>query len=252
MNFSELKNKLAYPHKRTAFEYFLRCPSLLFVFFKDPARFYFSKALENMLDSKMTSCVHNLLPEKFSKHLSENGYADNSGIEFILYSIIRTYKPEIVVETGVARGASSAFILLAMHENCKGHLYSIDLPPYDAYVSIDIDGGKVLKDGQKWHISSQGALIPEYLKERWTLVQGDAKKELPILLEKVGKIDIFFHDSLHTYEHMLFEYENAWPYVKNNGFLLSHDVLWNRAFLDFSKKLKSKPLIYYSFGMIKK
>lgn len=252
MDCSELKKKLAYPHKRTAFEYFLRNPSLLFVFSKNPSTFYFSKTLENILESNMASYVHHLLPDRFTKHLMENGFEANSGIEFILYSIIRKYKPEIVVETGVAHGGSSAFILCAMHENFKGHLYSIDLPPYDACVKIDVDGRKVLEDGQKWYISSQGAFVPEYLKERWTLINGDAKKELPILLEKIGKMDIFFHDSLHTYEHMLFEYETAWSHIKNHGFLLSHDVIWNKAFLEFSKKVNSKPLLYYSFGVIKK
>lgn len=255
MDFSELKRKLAYPHKRTAFEYFLRNPSLLFVFSKSPSKFYFSRTLENISDSNLTSCLYNFLPERFLKHLREKGFTEDSGIYLILYSLIRAYKPEIVVETRVARGSSSAFILCAMHENCKGHLYSIDLHPYDAYIKIDIDGGKVLEDGQKWNISSQAALVPElvpdYLKERWTLIYGDAKKELPTLLEKIGKIDIFFHDSLHTYEHMLFEYETAWPYIKNHGLLLSHDVLWNKAFLSFSKKVNKKPLIYYSFGVIK-
>jgi len=49
----------------------------------------------------------------------------------ILYVIVRLLKPEKVVETGVAAGVSSAFILEAMDDNGIGTLYSIDLPNYE-------------------------------------------------------------------------------------------------------------------------
>ena len=112
-----------------------------------------------------------------------------------------------------------------------------------------------LEMGQRYWINenySVGDFAPEYLKDRWTLILGDAKKELPAYLKKINKISIFFHDSLRTYEHMRFEYEIAWLHIMNGGRLLSHDVLWNKTFLDLSKKVNSKPLIYYSLGMIKK
>jgi len=49
----------------------------------------------------------------------------------VLYCIIRATKPEIIVETGVANGASSTFILSALEKNNKGKLFSIDLPSKD-------------------------------------------------------------------------------------------------------------------------
>ena len=255
MNFKVLKEGLKYPHKRTALKYLLRNPSLSVVISQNPSTFYFSKTLENILDSNFISCLHNFLSERFLDHLKEKGFADHDGVRLVLYAIVRAYKPEIVVETGVAHGVTSAFMLCAMHENGKGHLYSIDLPPYVAYTKIERGGGKVLEDGQKHWINEKyavGDFIPEYLKDRWTLIPGDAKKELPKLLKKLNKISIFFHDSLHTYEHMKFEYETAWPYITKDGFLLSHDVLWNGAFLKFSKKVNKKYSIYYSLGVIKK
>lgn len=141
MGFKALKKKLEYPHKSTAFEYFLRSPSLLFVLSPKPSKFYFSKTLENILGLNLILCLHNFLPERFLEHLKEKRFTDTDGILLILYSIIKVFKPEIVVETGVVRGASSAFILCAMHENCKGHLYSIDLPPSEHYTKIEKDGG---------------------------------------------------------------------------------------------------------------
>jgi predicted O-methyltransferase YrrM len=49
----------------------------------------------------------------------------------IIYTIIRCLKPRIVIETGVANGASSTFILSALEKNNLGKLYSIDLPSKD-------------------------------------------------------------------------------------------------------------------------
>jgi len=46
----------------------------------------------------------------------------------IIYTLIRCLKPRIVIETGVANGASSTFILSALEKNNLGKLYSIDLP----------------------------------------------------------------------------------------------------------------------------
>lgn len=257
MSFKKRFNEiLKYPHKRSSLNYFLLNPSLLFVISQKTSKFYFLETLENILDLNFISCLHSFLPGRFLDYLKEKEFdADHGqGVPLILYSIVRAYKPAIIVETGVARGISSAFILCAMNENRKGHLYSIDLPPYMAYDKIDKEKFHVLKDGQRHKITENlvGDFVPEYLKDRWTLILGDAKTKLPELLKKINKIDIFFHDSLHTYEHMLFEYETAWPHITKNGLLISHDVLWNEAFLEFSKKVNLKPSIYYSLGVIKK
>jgi predicted O-methyltransferase YrrM len=49
-----------------------------------------------------------------------------------IYVIIRVLKPNIIVETGVANGASSFYILLALKRNKKSHLFSIDFPNLDS------------------------------------------------------------------------------------------------------------------------
>lgn len=258
MNFKTFKSRLNYPYKKSSIKYLLRNPSLVLGLFDSLKKVYFPKKVESILGSPIISCLHEFLPEKFYCHLKESKLSDRDGVQIMLYLIIRKYRPEIVIETGVASGKSSAFTLCAMHENSKGHLYSIDLPfPEAAIKTENKDKGMtyLLGDGQVHRAGKGGSvgwLVPEYLKERWTLTLGDAKKELPELLNKVGTVSIFFHDSLHTYEHMMFEFEAAWPHIADGGLLLSHNVLWNDAFLEFSKKVGSKPSIYYSFGVIKK
>ena len=149
------------------------------------------------------------------------------GIE--MYRLTRSLKPSIVLETGVHHGMSSAFTLRAMHDNHHGALYSIDLP----------NATEQLKEG--W---STGDLIPGFLRNRWHLILGDSRERLPALLQRLKQVDIFFHDSLHTYNHMMFEYRTAWPYVRKGLFsddLWPHWVECRQAFVDFSKEIGVDP-----------
>ncbi len=136
-----------------------------------------------------------------------------------LYLIVRLIQPDCIVETGVSAGASSAYILRALEDNKKGMLYSIDLPPDN------------LPEGK-----TSGWIVPEALRGRWRLNIGDSKELLEPLLNDVGEIDCFIHDSLHTYEHMKWEFRTAWKYLRPGGLLLSHDVGANRFFFDFMKE----------------
>ena len=140
-----------------------------------------------------------------------------------------------MVETGVHRGVSSLFILHAMHENNKGTLYSIDLPQAK-YEQDNSDITKSILPTEKI-----GVCITTNLKKRWNLILGDSKKELPKLLGNLSTIDIFLHDSKHTHDHMKWEYETAWPHIKNSGILISDDSNWSSgAFEEFAEKNNSK------------
>lgn len=136
----------------------------------------------------------------------------------LLYSIVRALKPGTILETGVANGESSAIILYALDVNRTGELWSVDLPPQAGYVFADKLSYYIPKGREI------GWLVPICLRGRWHLHLGDAKNILPGLVPQIGQIDIFLHDSLHTFEHMLFEYNTVWPSLANGGILLSDDV----------------------------
>jgi predicted O-methyltransferase YrrM len=137
----------------------------------------------------------------------------------IQFAIVRAQKPNVIVETGVANGVSSAYLLLALHLNRKGHLHS-----------IDVADGSFLPLGKE-----TGWIVPGWLRNRWTLHKGDSRKLLPEVLGQFTEIDVFIHDSLHTEEHMKFEYEKAYPSLRSGGVLISDDALWNPAFPEFAR-----------------
>ena len=155
---------------------------------------------------------------KLSSH--PNSYGQQMTMELpSLYLLIRLLKPNRILETGVASGSSSAYLLCALRDNKKGKLFSIDLPP------DNLPTGKCA-----------GWIVPEHLRDYWSLHIGDSKELLKPLLVEIGEIDCFVHDSLHTYEHMMWEFRTAWEYIRPNGLFLSHDVGANEAFFDFMKE----------------
>jgi predicted O-methyltransferase YrrM len=150
----------------------------------------------------------------------------------IVYACVRTLKPAVMVETGVASGSSTCYILSAMNLNQRGQLYSIDLPNADREASLP--RGKEI-----------GWLVSSDIRQRWKLVIGRSQEKLPLILSDLKCIDAFLHDSEHTYETMMFEYETAWRHMRNGGMLLSDDVHWNSAFNDFIRV--KKPVRWMTF-----
>lgn len=147
----------------------------------------------------------------------------------VIYLFIRALKPKVMVETGVLYGGFTAHTLEAMTQNSQGKLYSIDFP-FDAA-------------DKKFH----GCLVMDEHKERWELILGDTRKELPALLKKLGKIDFFQHDSSHLPSIMYFEYKTAMPFI-SNGYITSHNVIGSKFQENtFEKFARKNRLTYYIF-----
>lgn len=164
-----------------------------------------------------------------------------------LYCLVRAAKPEIIVETGGTPGKSSAAILAAIRKNSKGLLYTFDLPPK---IAAQIGSTEIHK--KRPESTKPYWAVPINFRGKHIYIYGDTKKTLKKHLEKIGKIDIFIHDSCHTYAHMYFEYEAAWPFIKSGGFLVSDDIFGNTAFQDFAKLKGKKWFSIANYGVMKK
>jgi len=143
----------------------------------------------------------------------------------LLYLSVRALRPRLVVETGPFNGASSAFLLRALEANGgDGRLLSFDLPDARDALGVPIPAGRE----PAW-------LVPDELRTRFELVLGDARATLRPRLAREPEVDLFFHDSLHTTRHMLFEFRAAWRRLRPGGVLVSDDVFWNPAFWLFTR-----------------
>jgi predicted O-methyltransferase YrrM len=169
-----------------------------------------------------------------ASHPGNDAYAKKLLIQ---YAATRALKPEKIVETGVANGISSAHLLLACRLNGKGHLYS-----------IDVNNGEFLPPGKK-----TGWIVPDDLRNTWTLVLGDSREALPKMLAELGEVDIFIHDSLHTYDHMKFEIMLGYSHLKPGGLLLCDDANFNTAFAECVQTLQpAASRVIRNIGIIRK
>src|SRR5215208_98497 len=146
-------------------------------------------------------------------------WAADSRFARLGYLLCRLISPSVVLETGVSYGVSSVFILRALEENGGGTLHSVDLPPLrGAYERF-------------W-----GIAVPEALRGRWRLHRGSSARVLPRLLQETRTVDLFVHDSLHTYRNMRREFDTVWPHLRKGGVILADDVERNRAFGELQRK----------------
>lgn len=130
-----------------------------------------------------------------------------------LYILVRHHQPETVVETGSYFGHSTLYILSALSRNGRGALHSFDAHPNEVGWFPDLPSDFEL-----------GYMVPDDLKDRWTLHRGDIRNTLEPVLEELGEIDLFFHDSDHSDSHKQFEFELAKTYLSPDGIVTSHDV----------------------------
>jgi len=157
----------------------------------------------------------------------------------LLYALIRELRPELIIETGVLHGLSSAFYLQALENNSMGKLVSIDLPSIEKPAGQDMSKD-ILPDGYE-----PGWVVPNHLQKRWNLVLGKTENILPQILSKENKLGIFIHDSDHTWDNMMFELSFAWQYLLRGGLLICDNINWlnrERPFETFAENINRNPI----------
>jgi predicted O-methyltransferase YrrM len=135
----------------------------------------------------------------------------------VAWCLARHLRPTRIVETGVGRGLTTRVLLEALERNGAGRLWSIDLPPFL----------------ERQFAEETGVAVPERLRDRWTLLHGSSRRQLPGLMAYLGQIDLFLHDSMHTARNLRFELDQVWPALTPGGAALIDDVEKNVATGEF-------------------
>lgn len=138
----------------------------------------------------------------------------NSGrhLQLLLFAFIRLVKPEIVVETGTANGASANAIAGALKKNNYGKLITFDIEKSGAPLVSD--------DFRSWIDFVQTDGSDTFLKN---YMAG---------LMSVSEPTLFLHDADHSYLGQIKDYHAAKELDFN--FIFSDDVDTSLAFCDFA------------------
>lgn len=144
----------------------------------------------------------------------------DAGLVRAIWCLTRHLKPRNVIETGVAHGVTSRFVLEALRRNGAGHLWSIDLPPLD----------------RSWH-RQIAAAVDDGHSDRWTYIKGSSRRRLPGLIRELGQVDLFIHDSLHSERNVRFELDRTWQALRPEGALVIDDVDASWGFRSFTESI---------------
>jgi len=146
------------------------------------------------------------------------GWGDGEpGFVRAVWCLVRHLAPAKVVETGVARGITTRFVLEAFERNGGGRLWSIDLPPP---LEPELHGQIAMA-------------VRGDLRDRWTYIRGSSRRRLGSLLADIEPIELFVHDSAHTARNVLFELDHAWGALTAGGAVAVDDIDLNGGFHTF-------------------
>ena len=163
--------------------------------------------------------AHSELIEELSKNIESTGrsYYAQFPAPLDLFALVRLSRPRRLVESGVASGVSSTFLLLGIRANSAGVLHSIDFPVFR----------KGIRRNESWAIPqgmSSGWAVPTKLRNRWDLRQGRSEDLLRPLLEEIGTLDLYCHDSPVDVRHFEFEMRSIRKYLKPGSLVVADNT----------------------------
>jgi hypothetical protein len=157
-------------------------------------------------DSALTSHLTRRLSSNPRRRIcaTEPHWARRSG----WYAIIRAAQPDHVVETGTHLGLGSCVIAAALLRNGHGRLTTID---------IDSEAGYLI--GEPWA----------------SVIDRRAGNSIDVLGELTG-VDLFLHDSLHTYDYETSELTAVEPNLNADAIVLSDNAHESSALSEWAER----------------
>jgi Methyltransferase domain len=134
----------------------------------------------------------------------------------MLYFLTRKFKPEYILETGVAAGHSSRGFLKAIAANSKGHLWSSDFPLFR------------LENPDQFI----GVMVEQPLRKHWTFLTKGDRHNMPALLAEMPRVDLFHFDSDKSRSGRIFAWESVKPKLHTKSIVIFDDVQDNFHFRD--------------------
>jgi hypothetical protein len=124
------------------------------------------------------------------------------------YALVRATQPEHVVETGTHLGLGSCAIAAAFLRNGHGRLTTIDIDPTSGYL----------------------------IGEPWAKVVDRRTGSSVELLAELTDVDMFLHDSLHTYDYESRELAAVEPNLRAGAVILSDNAHQSAALSDWAER----------------
>lgn len=132
------------------------------------------------------------------------------------YALVRAAQPDHVVETGTHLGLGTCAIAAALLRNGHGRLTTIDVDPAAGHLI-----------GQPWA----------------SVIDRRTGSSLDVL-GQLRDVDVFLHDSLHTYEYETRELTTVAPNLRANAIVLSDNAHESSALSDWAERSGRRYLFF--------
>lgn len=123
----------------------------------------------------------------------------------LIFSLVRTLRPQACLELGTCIGFSAAYQAGAMVLNGQGRI-------------VTLEGGENFAKFADEHLRSLGL-------DNYKIVVGRFEDTLGGVLQDDGPFDFMFNDGHHDGEAMLAYFERVLPYFREDGVMLIDDIL---------------------------
>jgi Methyltransferase domain len=124
------------------------------------------------------------------------------------YALIRAAQPDHVIETGTHLGLGSCAIAAALVRNGHGRLTTIDIDPEAGYL----------------------------IGEPWASVVDRRTGDSIHILAELKDVDVFIHDSLHTYDYETRELAAVEPNLRRDAIILSDNARESSALSNWAER----------------
>lgn len=154
-----------------------------------------------------------------------------------LYWLVRQTKPRRIVQCGAFNGRSSAFMMLALAKNGpEGTLTIIDNPPvFDPSNPEWAIEGKIYSAVVPAGRTSAWMVADQY-RNRLKVWNGDAKSLLPMVIDTLEEVNLFYYAADHTYQEMISAFKEVKRKLAQGGVIVAVDVGWNPSLWDFAER----------------
>lgn len=191
---------------------------------------------KRLLQDKSEICFqHPYLEQEIRKRVCNiaRGEGKKARSGKLLYSLVRYFKPAILVETGTSLGLSLCYQVLAMSQESR---------------MISIEGAKEL-------LAYTQDQIPLFPGKNLQLIQAKLPQDLPEVLADLKTVDWFFMDADHRYESVMAQMELLMPFVNEKTAILIDDIRWSEGMHEAWKELCFHPSVshsidFYDMGLL--